>query len=174
MRWDVFEADAGSFALEVRGMLADPGVVLVGTTRRDGTARISPCEPFFWGGEFWLPMLWKSRKADDLRRDPRVLVHSIVTSREGAIGEAKVRGTVTFEDNAGRRRDVCDAITEALPWSPDPERVDLFRVDVGSVVRIRYSSEGDQHVASWPERRRFVRRITSATSVGEPEDDGPF
>ena len=61
--------------------LGGPGVVLVGTVRGDGTARISPVEPLFWQDDLWLSMLWGSRKAADLRRDPRVLVHSIVVSR---------------------------------------------------------------------------------------------
>ena len=174
MRWGDFEADAGDVGAEARTLLQKPGVVLVGTVRADGTARISAVEPFFWDGELWLPMMWKSRKADDLRRDPRVLVHSIVTSPDGSAGEAKIRGTACQEDNVSRRAAVCRAIGEALPWEPDPHRVELFRVDVESVSLIRYSESGDQTVTLWPARRRFVRPITSATSVGEPEQEDTF
>jgi hypothetical protein len=162
VRWAEVEVDAA-----VRERLLGPGVVLVGTVTAAGAARISPCEPFVWSDELWLPMLWRSRKADDLRRDPRVLVHSIVTNREGDEGEVKVRGRAVPETE--RAAEVCRAIGEALPFEPEPDRVDLFRVDVESVVHVRYV-DGDQHVALWPARRRFVRRITSATSVGEPED----
>jgi|SRR5436853_1299712 len=38
--------------------LGGPGVVLVGTVRADGTARISPVEPLFWEDDLWLSMLW--------------------------------------------------------------------------------------------------------------------
>ena len=58
-----------------------PGVLLVATIRRDGTPRLSPVEPFVLDGELWLSMMLGSRKAADLQRDPRVLVHSIVTGR---------------------------------------------------------------------------------------------
>ncbi|MEP7022370.1 MAG: pyridoxamine 5'-phosphate oxidase family protein [Actinomycetota bacterium] len=60
-------------------MLA-PGVVLVATIRRDGTPRLSPVEPFVMEDDLWLSMLWHSTKAADLLRDPRILVHSIVTA----------------------------------------------------------------------------------------------
>ena len=41
-------------------------------------------------GDLWLAMLWGSVKAADLVRDPRLLVHSIVTSRGGRLGEVKL------------------------------------------------------------------------------------
>src|ERR1700749_5264796 len=77
--------------------LVEPGVVLVATIRRDGTPRLSPVEPFVMGGDLWLSMLWQSAKATDLLRDPRILVHSVVTGRDGAEGEYKVRGTARAE-----------------------------------------------------------------------------
>jgi hypothetical protein len=45
-------------------------------------------------------MLWKSQKAADLLRDHRILVHSIVTSREGEPGEVKLRGRAIPIDDA--------------------------------------------------------------------------
>jgi len=42
-------------------------------------------------------------------------------------------------------------------------------VDIQDVTSIRYDDSGDQFVASWPPAREFVRRGTSATSVGTPE-----
>lgn len=169
MRWEEFQADAGEIGGEARRRLESPGVLLVVTIRRDGTARLSPVEPFFWGGDLWLAMLLQSQKVRDLRRDPRLLVHSIVTDREGAEGEVKMRGSAAFEHDHASVAEVCAAIGAALPYEPDPERVDLARVDVEEVAMVRYV-DGDQHVALWPQRRRFVRRETSATSVGDPEE----
>src|SRR5215469_15092027 len=74
-----------------------PGLVLVATIRGDGTPRISPVEPYVLDGVLWLSMLWRSRKAADLLRDPRVLVHSVVTGRDGGEGEFKIRGTARAE-----------------------------------------------------------------------------
>lgn len=155
-------------------MLERPGLVLVVTIRRDGSPRLSPVEPFFWDGELWLALMWKSQKAADLRRDSRILVHSIVSNPREPEGEAKVRGRAILEEDPKRRATVCRAIGAALPWEPDPDWVEMFRVDVESVSRIHYSGDGDQHVMLWPVRSRFVRRALSATSVGEPEEKSTF
>lgn len=84
--------------------LIRPGVVLVASIRRDGTARLSPVEPLVLDGDFWLSMMWRSSKARDLLRDPRILVHSAITSRDGAEGEFKIRGTARAEDDPGVQR----------------------------------------------------------------------
>src|SRR5439155_13891074 len=97
MRWADVEAKQPRLAALGREKLGERGVVRVGTIRRDGSARISPVEPLFWEGELWLPMGLGSTKAKDLMRDPRILVHSIVTSRDGTEGEYKVRGRATLE-----------------------------------------------------------------------------
>ncbi len=83
----------------VRERLIEPGVVLAVTIRRDGTPRLSPVGPYQLDGDLWLSMLWGSTKAHDLQRDPRILVHSIVTSRDGVAGEVKLRGTARTEDD---------------------------------------------------------------------------
>ena len=69
MRWVDVEARQPRLAAIGRQKLVDAGVVLVGTVRKDGTARISAVEPFLWRGELWLPMLLDSLKARDLLRD---------------------------------------------------------------------------------------------------------
>jgi len=99
VRWSDLERQQPRCAAAGRKRLIEPGVVLVGTIRRDGTPRISPVEPLLWGGELWLSMLHGSLKAADLIRDPRVLVHGIVTSRDGDAGEYKVRGRAIMENS---------------------------------------------------------------------------
>jgi hypothetical protein len=150
--------------------LLQPGVVLVATIRGDGTPRISPVEPFLLDGTLWLSMMWGSRKAADLLRDPRILVHSVITSRDGGEGEFKLRGTARDEPGEEAQRRYADAVAASLGWNPEPGRFHLFAVDIGQVTFIRYDdATGDQHVAVWPPGREFIRRGTSATSVGEPE-----
>jgi hypothetical protein len=57
-----------------------------------------------------------------------------------------------------------------LGWSPEPGRFHLFAVAIEEVTFIRYGdATGDQHVARWPPPREFIRRGTSATSLGDPE-----
>jgi hypothetical protein len=153
-----------------RERLLDPGVVLVATIRRDGTPRLSPVEPFLMGEDLWLSMLWHSTKAADLLRDPRVLVHSIITGRDGAEGEFKIRGTANAEHDPGVRRRYADAVTAELGWSPTPGRFHLFAVSIDDVTYIRYDdASGDQHVAMWPPAREFIRRGDGGTSLRDPE-----
>jgi hypothetical protein len=169
MRWQQLVDEQPRLAERARERLVEPGVVLVATIRRDGTPRVSPVEPFVLDGGLWLSMLWGSHKAADLVRDPRVLVHSVVTGRDGGDGEVKVRGRVRVEDDPGVQRAYADAVSTELGWSPVVGRFHLFEVIVEEVASLRYGERGDQHVALWPSGREFVRRGTSATSVGEPE-----
>ncbi len=75
MRWAEVEAHQPRLAAVGLEKLGAPGVVLVGTVRRDGSPRVTPVEPFFWEGELWLTMGLDSWTAKDLMRDPRVLGH---------------------------------------------------------------------------------------------------
>jgi general stress protein 26 len=171
MRWSDLERQQPRLAELGLERLLKPGVVLVATVRRDGTPRLSPVEPFLMDGELWLSMLWGSLKAKDLARDPRVLIHNIVTSRNGgADGEFKLRGTARpVEDRAVQQR-YAEQVGEAIGWHPIPGRFHLFAVDVAEVAYLRYDDDtGDQFTTLWPRGAEFVRRGTSATSVGDPE-----
>jgi hypothetical protein len=170
MDWSALEHRQPGLAELGRKRLLEPGVVLVATIRGDGTPRVSPVEPFILDGTLWLSMLWQSRKAVDLLRDPRILVHSVVTSRDGGEGEFKIRGTARAEDDPDLSRRYAAAVAASLGWSPEPGRFHLFAVTIGEVTFIRYDdATGDQHVARWPPPREYIRRGTSATSLGAPE-----
>lgn len=170
MRWGDFELDAPALAAVGQERLLAPGVVLVGTIRRDGSPRISPVEPFVLDGELWLSMLWGSHKAADVSRDPRVLVHSIVTSRDGGDGEFKVRGRCRAEEDKDVLERYSDAVSAALGWRPDEGKVHLFSVDIQAVSYVRYDgATGDQFTVLWPQGREYVRRGTGGTSLGPPE-----
>jgi hypothetical protein len=168
--WSELEQRQPRLAELGRRRLLSPGVVLVVTIRRDGTPRLSPVEPYVLDGRLLLSMLWQSRKALDLLRDPRALVHSIVTSRDGGDGEFKVRGTARAVSDGGLQQRYADAVARDLGWQPVVGRFHLFTVDVDHVTHVRYDdATGDQYVAMWPPGREFVRHGTSATSVGDPQ-----
>jgi hypothetical protein len=170
MHWSEIENTQPRLAGLGRERLIRPGVVLVASIRQDGTARLSPVEPLVLDGDFWLSMMWQSAKARDLLRDPRILVHSVITSRDGAEGEFKIRGTARAEDDPAVQRRYADVVAAELGWNPQPGRFHLFAVDISHVTFISYDTPtGDQHVAMWPPGREFIRRGTSATSVGAPE-----
>ncbi|TCC52770.1 hypothetical protein E0H75_03205 [Kribbella capetownensis] len=170
MRWEELESNQPRLAELGRDRLLGPGVVLVGTIRRDGTPRISPVEPWVMAGDLWLSMMWGSTKAKDLGRDPRVLVHSVITARDGSEGEFKVRGQARAESDESMQRRYADEVAAGLGWRPEPGKFHLFAVDISDVTFVRYvDATGDQFVTRWPAGREFVRRGTGATTVGEPE-----
>lgn len=170
VRWADLEREEPRLAHLGRQRLADPGVLLVVTIRADGSPRLSPVEPLFWRDDLWLSMGLGTRKATDLHRDSRILVHSIVTDREGSSGEFKVRGRAMPEDADAVQLAYADVVSAQLGWSPEPGRFHLFRVELEDVTFIRWDpSTNDQYVARWPVGQEFVRRGTSATSLGDPE-----
>src|SRR5688500_9406043 len=62
------------------------------TLRKNGAPRISGVEATFGGGELWLGMMPGSRKALDLRRDPRLALHSATLDPAVSEGDAKLSG----------------------------------------------------------------------------------
>lgn len=170
MRWSDLQDQQPRLGAIAHDRLVAPGVLLVATVRRDGTPRLSPVEPFVLDGDLWLSMLLGSLKAADLLRDPRVLVHSIVTGPDGGEGEIKLRGTAEEVPDDARQRRYADAVAAALPWTPEVGRFHLFRVEVGDVTYVRYdNASGDQYLVRWPAGTESVRRGTSATTLGDPE-----
>jgi hypothetical protein len=136
MDWSELERRQPAPAGLGRRRLLDSGVVLAATIRGDGTPRVSPVEPFGLDGTLWLSLLWHSRKAADLLRDPRILVHSIITSRGGGEGEFKIRGTARAEGSPDVQAHA--AVGASLGWSPEPGRFHLFAVTISDVTFIRY------------------------------------
>jgi hypothetical protein len=169
MRWSEIEERQPALGAAARRKLIEPGVLLVGTTRRDGTARISGVEPLVLDGTLWLSMMSGSTKAGDLRRDRRVLLHSIVTGPEAA-AEVKVRGTVREEPDPAVQRRYADEVAAKLGWQPVVGRFTLFAVDIEEITYIGYDPDTHgQHVARWPEGAEYVRPATTPTSLGPPE-----
>jgi hypothetical protein len=169
MKWSSMEEQEPRLAEAGRQRLIEPGVVLVATIRWDGTPRISPVEPLLLEGELWLSMMPTSMKARDLDRDPRVLVHSVITSRDGGEGEFKVRGVVRSVPDLPVQERYAAAVASSLGWEPVPGKFRLFAVDIQDISVIRYDEPtGDQFVSRWPSGGSFVRRGTSATTLGPP------
>ena len=94
---DVVTADP-DLAAQVRGCFAGRKHATLATLRRDGSPRISGTEvEFDDDGEIYLGMMAGSMKARDLRRDPRLALHSptVDPPEDDPMawpGEAKVAG----------------------------------------------------------------------------------
>jgi predicted pyridoxine 5'-phosphate oxidase superfamily flavin-nucleotide-binding protein len=77
--WSALEAAAPQLAAHGRRLIQRSGLVLLATIRADGTPRISPVEVHLVDGHVMLAMIPHSHKADDVRRDPRVVLQTPVT-----------------------------------------------------------------------------------------------
>src|SRR6266568_6618301 len=125
MKWSQIAAGEPALGAVAFDRLIRPGVLLVGTVRRDGSARISGAEPLIMDGDLWLSMMRTSAKAMDLARDPRILLHSIVTGPEPA-AEVKVRGTAHAEDDHDVQRRYAAAVSAEIGWRPVVGEITLF------------------------------------------------
>ncbi len=106
---------------------------MVATLRKDGSPRISGIEAEFKDGHVSLGMMSGSLKACDLRRDPRLALHS---------------GTKDPSEQAG---EVIDAKLSGIAQEVSP---DFFHIDVKEVVLITIGNPADHLVIeTWRERR---------------------
>jgi hypothetical protein len=133
MRWAEIAAHEPALGAAAHDRLIKPGVLLIGTTRRDGSARISGVEPLIMDGELWLSMMPGSAKVADLDRDPRIQLHSIISGPEAAI-EIKLRGTARREPDRGVQERYARTVADELPWEPVVGDFALFAVDIAEVT----------------------------------------
>ena len=166
LHWSDLVDHQPALAAVAEEKLLTPGVVLVGTTRRDGTARISGVKPLVMEGQLWFWMMTTSVKALDLGRDPRISINSAITSPEPAV-EVKVRGTAGAVHDPDVLERCAAKVSTELGWQPTVGRFTLFAIDIFDVAQISYDPETHgQHVARWPAGVEYVRPPTSPTSLG--------
>lgn len=151
MNWAEFEGQEPELAALGRERYARTGMAMLGTVRRDGSARVTPLEVFVVRGELMLGMMWQSKKALDLVRDPRVVVHSVVTAKEGTDGEFKLRGRAWDVIDVGLREAYGDALWEDQEWRPE-EPYHLFAVDIEEVAYVVFEGE-EKRVRVWRDAR---------------------
>ncbi|WP_432251559.1 pyridoxamine 5'-phosphate oxidase family protein [Streptomyces sp. HNM1019] len=101
---------------------------VLATLREDGSPRVTPLEVNFLSGELWLGMMPESRKALDLRRDPRFSVQANPgTDEDPAGGDLRVSGRAVEVTDPGT---VARFAEEFRP----PEPFHLFRAELTEVV----------------------------------------
>ncbi|MEV6623417.1 pyridoxamine 5'-phosphate oxidase family protein [Amycolatopsis sp. NPDC051106] len=127
--WREFEAAEPEFARRVRELFDAHKHKTMATLRADGSPRISGIETRFADGELTFGSMPRSRKGADLKRDPRLALHSAtVDPVEGAEadwpGEAKIAGRAV-------------------------EAGEGFRVDVTEVVHTHLNPEATLMVVEW-------------------------
>ena len=92
MDWEEFKRADPELAALGEERIEATGLVLLGTLRKNGFPRISPVEPLLTMGRLYLGMMWQSRKALDLLRDPRCTVHTTASDRHASEGEFSCTG----------------------------------------------------------------------------------
>lgn len=142
MRWNEFVAACPEIAEVAETRLRADELVVLGTIRSDGTARVSPCEIDFAEGELLMGMMWRSHKALDLLRDPRITVHSATADRMNPGGDVKLRGLAVDVTDPTLRQVYRDTIRARIDWAPDEPGFHLFSLDVASAAYLRFGDGG--------------------------------
>ena len=144
--WRDLERAAPDLAAALEGRFAAHKHALLATLRGDGSPRISGIETTFRNGELWLAMIPDSRKATDLRHDPRFALHAAPVDLDLVDGDAKLNGrAIEVRDPAD-----IDRFVAGLTQPPPTSGVGLFRTELtdASLTRV----EGDWLVIdSWRE-----------------------
>jgi hypothetical protein len=147
--WAEIEQDAPQFAAKVRERFESGIHKTLATLRADGSPRISGSELRFADGQISLGMMPDSLKLRDVRRDPRVAVHSPTPDPpkddpSGWAGDAKLAGT----------------LSAAAPPTDDAQPgAGYFTLDVREVVLTCVGTPADHLVIeSWHEGRGYQRR----------------
>lgn len=160
MRWEQFNAVCPELAGLTHDRFARDQLVLLGTLRRDGYPRISPCEVDFAAGQLLLGMMWRSRKALDLLRDARLVVHSVTTNKDGTDGDVKLYGHAIEITEAPLRDAFRAAIEARINWAPDEPEYHLFALDVERAAYVVFA-DGTQQILTWNPGRGLRRRTGS-------------
>jgi len=128
---------------------------LLATLRKDGSPRVSGIEATFADGELWLGMMPGSRKALDLRRDPRLALHSASLDPPddpaGWAGDAKLAGRAVEVDDPG--------LLERLGAGDQADAAHLFKVDVTEVVHTGIGDPADHLVIELWQEGKGLRRM---------------
>jgi hypothetical protein len=147
--WADLTSEASEFAARVRQRFDAGTNKTLASLRQDGSPRISGTELKFEDGQVSLGMMPASRKLADVRRDPRVAVHS--PSLEPPVGDP--RGWAGDAKLAGRLVEIPMPEGSPVPGSAH------FVLDITEAVLTYVGDTGDHLVIeSWDAERGYRRR----------------
>jgi hypothetical protein len=150
--WEEIETAAPALAARARAAFDAHKHKVLATLRRDGAPRISGIEASFADGQLWLGMMPGSRKALDLRRDPRLALHSASVDPPDDpttwSGDAKLSGRAVEIDDP--------AILQRLGAG---DGAHLFRVDITELVHTRVGDPADHLVIELWQEGKGLRRL---------------
>ncbi|PZT74555.1 MULTISPECIES: pyridoxamine 5'-phosphate oxidase family protein [unclassified Streptomyces] len=163
--WTDFRTAEPGFADTVRHRFGLYRHHVLATLRADGSPRLTGLEVDFWRDEPHLGMMPNSRKALDLRRDPRFCVHA-----NPGPGTEMTDGDVRF---SGRAVEITDpaVLARFIEERTPPEPFHLFRVEPTEVVRVGLEG-GDTIVISTWRPGRPLRTVRRGNDEGTLSRDG--
>jgi Pyridoxamine 5'-phosphate oxidase len=162
MHWHEFTRACPELAGLAAARFARDQVLLLGTLRADGSPRISAVECDLAGGKLFIGMIHRSVKALDLRRDPRVTVHTWLPGKDNPEGDIKLYGRGVEMTDPEVKRAYEEAIFARIGWRP-AEPYHCFALDVESAGLVRFGgSDGEaQEVWSWRAGGPVTKRVVT-------------
>ncbi|MET9434497.1 pyridoxamine 5'-phosphate oxidase family protein [Streptomyces sp. NPDC006551] len=161
--WSAFAAAEPELAATVRERFGRYTHHVLATVRKDGSPRLTGLEVNFRFEELWLAMMPNSRKALDLRRDPRC---SLLANPGGGTdmdgGDVRVSGRATEVTDPETLERFATEVGAPPPFH-------LFLVEPTEVVRT--SVEGDELVVRTWTPGRPVRTIRRGNDDSPPRED---
>ncbi|MBP2703843.1 pyridoxamine 5'-phosphate oxidase family protein [Microbispora sp. RL4-1S] len=146
--WQEIEKEIPEPAARALAIMGRSRHKTMATLRADGSPRISGTEVEFRDGEVWIGSMLGAVKALDLRRDPRVAIHSASDEPDEASPGAW-GGDVKL---AGRAVEVLDPAARRAHGGPPGQDFHLFRIDVTEVVLTRVDEAGEHLIVEmWHE-----------------------
>lgn len=142
--WAEFQAAAPGLAAKGEERFEATGLILLGSIRKDGRPRISPVEVVITDGRLYLGMMWQSKKARDLLRDPRCVVHNTISDRMGKEGEFKIYGQAVSVSDADDRERYCQALFAKIGWRPEGDEWHLFAIEIDEAVFQQFGAGADE------------------------------
>jgi len=156
--WREFSDEAPQLAAQVERRFAAHQHKVMATLRSDGSPRLCGTEVELLDGELWLGGMTGNLRFADLRRDPRVAIHSGSDEPAQWSGDARVAGlAVEVTDPAEHER-----YRAGVPGDVPPGPFELFRVALTEAVTVGLDDAREHLVVeSWRPGaavRRTVRR----------------
>jgi hypothetical protein len=146
--WPEMELGAPEIARLGMTRLNATRVALLGTLRVDGSPRISPIEPYFAAGQLLVGAMAWSKKAADLRRDPRYVLHSAITGPDSGEEELKLYGSAA-EAGQQLRGEAAGAWWRTWP----AEKAAVFCLHIEQAIAIEWDTgHGLMTVHQWSRR----------------------
>lgn len=151
--WNALTLAAADLAASIELRFAAHRHHVMATLRADGSPRLSGTEVYFHADDVWLGCMPGSSKALDLRRDPRIALHTAPIDIDMGQGDATIDGRAESSDDL----DVWAAITEQDRVEVDELSGLLFRVEIERARLVRVE-DGALIIESWSLRHGVRRR----------------